>query len=152
MLVFETSKFRLMFTILFMAWQYMSVQCQWYGNVIFCCQICVCALTYCSSLLPILIYIMIKRHVSCIAIMSLPSSRGVLVFSSCLSVTKVYIAVHNFSYILNRNSSKLCMLAYYLMKIHNLLQNYDQTVCKGVIALFDFKYFIKMFVCATSTF
>ena len=30
------------------------------------------------------------------------------------------------------------------MKIHNLLQNYDQTVCQGVIALFDFKYFIKM--------
>ena len=43
------------------------------------------------------------------------------------SVTKKFV-FHNFCGILNGNSLKLCMLAYYHMEIHILLQQFNETI------------------------
>lgn len=52
----------------------------------------------------------------------------------------------NSPYILNRNSSKLCMLGHYHMWIHISLQPCDQTISEGIIVPFHLEYFNKNFV------
>jgi len=48
------------------------------------------------------------------------------------------VCKHNSSYILNEYSSKLCMLAYYYMKICMSLWQFSHTISERVVALFDF--------------
>ena len=66
---------------------------------------------------------------------------GDILFLSCLSFTNVCTC--NSSFILNKNSSKQCMLSHYHKKISISLQKFDQTIIEGAIAHFDSKYFIK---------
>jgi hypothetical protein len=63
----------------------------------------------------------------------------------------VDIALMKSSYILNRNSSKPLMLAYYNMKIL-IVRQYGQTIFEGVLSTSDLKYFIKRKIGGGETF
>jgi len=55
------------------------------------------------------------------------------------------VCTHKFPNILNGNSSKLCMLAYYHIKICISLSPFDLTIFERDIVLFQLEYFIIMF-------
>ena len=65
-----------------------------------------------------------------------------ILFSYCLfrsSFTRTCNSIYN----LHRSFSKLCMFAYYRMKIHVSLRQFDWTILEAVIAPFHLRIFYQ---------